>query len=332
MLLDDWPFGTLVCKLGPFIQAMSVYVSTISMTIIAIDRYQVLVGLLRRRLTTTVPTGLIIAVIWVTAGLLSIPHAYFNQIVEMFTFKKLIRCRAVYPEPDDKYRKWITVLTFSTQYSIPLLIISVCYARIGVHIWQRVGIGAMTQQQRTDQNQSKRKTIKMLITVVVVFAICWLPLNIHHIMADFGFWNYSSNVFLICHWIAMSSVCYNPFIYFWLNKHYNERAKYLLKICFTLNCHRKQPPDVTQDSVNTQNERKTSAIGSHRSKLKRSNAMKASKNKYGNGLFGVMCVRSSISTTDSMNDNNFMNSVDNGNNGNGANQTVIIAIVEESKL
>ena len=52
---------------------------------------------------------------------------------------------------------------------------AICYVRIGIHIWRRVCIGAMTQQQRTNQNQSKWKTIKMLITVVVVFAICWLP-------------------------------------------------------------------------------------------------------------------------------------------------------------
>jgi hypothetical protein len=127
LLLDDWPFGTVLCKLGPFIQATSVYVSTFSMTIIAIDRYQVLVGLLGKRFTTSVPTGLIILSIWLCSGLLSIPHASFNQIVELFTFKKLIRCRAVYPNPSDKYRQWITVLTFSTQYLIPLLITSKQY-------------------------------------------------------------------------------------------------------------------------------------------------------------------------------------------------------------
>ncbi|XP_054159917.1 G-protein coupled receptor 83-like, partial [Oppia nitens] len=197
LLLDNWPFGTLLCKLGPFIQAMSVYVSTISMTIIAIDRYQVLVGLLRKRYTTTVPTSLNILMIWLLAGILSLPHAWFNQVKDIFIFKTLLRCQVVYPpEWDSRLRKWITLLTFSTQYSIPLIIITICYARIGVHIWKRVGIGALTLQQRCDQNQSKRTTIKMLITVVVVFAICWLPLNIHHIRSDFGFGDYSSNIFL----------------------------------------------------------------------------------------------------------------------------------------
>ena len=55
---------------------------------------------------------------------------------------------------------------------------AICYTRIGLHIWRRVGIGAMTQQQRSNQIQSKRRTIKMLITVVVVFAICWLPVSL----------------------------------------------------------------------------------------------------------------------------------------------------------
>ncbi len=133
LLLDNWPFGTVLCKLGPFIQATSVYVSTLSMTIIAIDRCQVLVGSLGKRLTTSVPTRLIILLIWLCSGLLSIPHASFNQVVELFTLKKLIRCRAVYPIPEDIYRQWITIFTFLTQYLIPLLITSNSFVSIDSH-------------------------------------------------------------------------------------------------------------------------------------------------------------------------------------------------------
>lgn len=123
-MLDNWPFGTILCKLCPFIQATSVYVSTFSMTIIAIDRYQVLVGLFGKRLTTSYPTRLILLSIWLFAGLLSIPHASFNQVVERFTFPKIVRCSVVYPNPEYKYRQWITIITFATQYLVPLLIIS----------------------------------------------------------------------------------------------------------------------------------------------------------------------------------------------------------------
>ena len=160
-------------------------------------------------------------------------------------------------------------------------------------------------------------------------------MNIHHIKSDFGLGNYSSNAFLICHWIAMSSVCYNPFIYFWLNKHYNERAKYLLRYCFTLKCTQTRTPQVSEgpdnnSSNNTNINRNFKSRG-----LKRSNAVKASKTKFGNRLLGVMCVRSSISTSDSaVQDNNFMTGTDNNLMivGHEVNQTSVTGIIDESKL
>lgn len=65
--------------------------------------------------------------------------------------------------------------------------------------------------------------------------------------------------------------------------------------------------------------------------------MKASKTEYGNRLCGVMCVRTSISTSESnANDNNFINEEDcNGTitMAQEANQTVVTTgFVEESKL
>ena len=39
-MLDDWPFGGFMCSIVPFTQSVSVFVSSYTMTAIAIDRYQ----------------------------------------------------------------------------------------------------------------------------------------------------------------------------------------------------------------------------------------------------------------------------------------------------
>lgn len=69
----------------------------------------------------------------------------------------------------------------------------------------------------------------MLLVVVVLFALCWLPLNTYHLVVDFGTAvgpsRHSSSIFFLCHWFAMSNVCYNPFIYCWLNDHFRAGAK-----------------------------------------------------------------------------------------------------------
>ena len=41
LMLDDWPFGGFMCSFVPFTQSVSVFVSSFTMTAIAVDRYQV---------------------------------------------------------------------------------------------------------------------------------------------------------------------------------------------------------------------------------------------------------------------------------------------------
>uniref|UniRef100_A0A8C3KI66 G-protein coupled receptors family 1 profile domain-containing protein n=1 Tax=Calidris pygmaea TaxID=425635 RepID=A0A8C3KI66_9CHAR len=39
-LLDEWKFGAVLCHLVPYAQALSVHVSTLTLTVIALDRYR----------------------------------------------------------------------------------------------------------------------------------------------------------------------------------------------------------------------------------------------------------------------------------------------------
>ncbi|VDL60697.1 unnamed protein product [Hymenolepis diminuta] len=65
----------------------------------------------------------------------------------------------------------------------------------------------------------------MLIAMVVVFVVCWIPLNAVSIYTDMRMEDpnyrppyYSDVIFLTCHIIAMSSAVYNPLLYAWLSE------------------------------------------------------------------------------------------------------------------
>ena len=77
----SWPFGDLVCVLVPLIQYSCVYVSTFTMTLIALHR---LWTVRQRRSSVGKTSGtkvaLTVLAIWLVALTLSLPHAAFNRV------------------------------------------------------------------------------------------------------------------------------------------------------------------------------------------------------------------------------------------------------------
>ncbi|XP_054165787.1 G-protein coupled receptor 83-like [Oppia nitens] len=228
ILLNDWPFGVVLCKLLPAIQVTSVYVSTFTMTIIAIDRYQAINTRFYRRISNVLPISITIKIIWIFAAIFSTPELIFNKLVD-FKLIGQTRCNTVYPSPSAIISQLITVLTFSTQYLIPLAITTGAYVKIINKICRKYRHRTNDIQKRI--KRTDQKIIKMLAFVVIVFAICWLPLNLFHIYSDFSkdIIRYDSILFYSCHMLAMSSVCYNPFIYFGLNKHFRREIGQLFR-------------------------------------------------------------------------------------------------------
>lgn len=235
-VLDEWPFGDFFCHLVNFSLMISVYVSTFTLTAIALDRQYVLLYPLKPRITKR--TGIVILVlIWVISFFLSLPYGIYTEVTEVsFVSRFVKRCRAVFPEPKAEFEMTLTLTTTIIQYFIPLTIIGFSYGRIVRKLWRRTHLGAVTHSQQRFQNRAKRKSIKLLITVVVIFALCWMPLNLYHILTDFHpdatVFRYDSTVFFVFHWIAISSTCYNPFVYCWMNESFRKEVNSCVDVCF----------------------------------------------------------------------------------------------------
>ena len=153
------------------------------MTIIAIDRYQAINTRFYRRISNVLPINITIKLIWVVAFIFSTPELIYNSLVE-YKLVNTTRCNTVYPEPKHLYKRIITLLTFSTQYLIPLMITTVAYIKIINKICRKYRRRDHDIQKRI--KKTDKKIIKMLAIVVLVFSICWLPLNIFHLYAVFS--------------------------------------------------------------------------------------------------------------------------------------------------
>ena len=213
IIIRDWIFGQFFCTLVSFVQANCVYVSSFTMAVIAINRWKAVYRTRPQHSNRTnegrvsLPLILILMTIWLLAAIHSLPHTIFNRI-KIYP-GNLRRCLPQLPDSQYNLRLILTLVTFVTQYIIPLSCAGIIYTRIAFTILSQGRVGEATEDRVRQMTGQKRRRIVMLILVVTIFALCWLPFNVYYLLLDFRFIKQSNFiVFLLCHWLAMSSVCY----------------------------------------------------------------------------------------------------------------------------
>lgn len=220
-LMPTWIFGKVLCKLGPFVPSTAVFVSTLISVVIAIDRFVVIIYPHRQRISTKLQTIVIVAVT-VFSALVSLPVAI--SITVHVNAKGNRQCTEQRAEQTlfNQIYNWFILFT---QLMAPALIITFCYTAISIRLHRRANIRSTTRLEHKIKAEAKKnKNInRMLITMVTIFIICWLPLDLFLlVIVQFIPERHQVLVFLIVHVIAMSSVIYNPFLYGWMNESFNK--------------------------------------------------------------------------------------------------------------
>nr|XP_020638315.1 neuropeptide Y receptor type 2-like isoform X1 [Pogona vitticeps] len=220
-LLDEWKFGAVLCHLVSYAQALSVHVSTLTLMVIALDRYRCIVFHLDSRISKKISVT-IITTTWLVAAVLASPLAIFREYryEEIPTINLRI---AVCSEKWPSENRDATIYSLSMlllQYVLPLSII--CYAYI--RIWFKLK-SHISPTSRSDSHCRRKKTTKMLVMVVVVFAVSWLPFHIFQLAVDLDlvliFHDYKL-LYTVFHVVAMCSTFANPLLYGWMNKNYRN--------------------------------------------------------------------------------------------------------------
>ncbi|NXW37535.1 GPR83 protein, partial [Phaetusa simplex] len=240
---STWIFGKGMCHVSRFAQYCSLHVSALTLTAIAVDRHQVIMHPLKPR-TSTAKGVIYISVIWIMATCFSLPHAIYQKLFTFEYSEEVTRCLCLpdFPEPADLFWKYLDLATFILLYVLPLLIISAAYMTVAKKLWLRNVIGDVTTEQYFALRKKNKKTIKMLMLVVILFAVCWFPLNCYVILLSSQTIHTNNALYFAFHWFAMSSTCYNPFIYCWLNDSFRSELKALLNIC-------RKPPRPTEQRL-----------------------------------------------------------------------------------
>lgn len=179
----DW--SVVLCKIIPFTQSVSVASSVLTLTAIAIDRFLAILYPLKRYVTFPVAYYMI-AVVWIVSIAVNSPFLYAMKLVFDKNTQKNSCLEIWTPVFSQNADKDFTIVLFVTFYVFPLSTMSVLYSFVIHNLWVRKVPGIQTPENQLRAERSKKKVLKMLLAVVVIFALCWLPVYITQFIAFFG--------------------------------------------------------------------------------------------------------------------------------------------------
>ncbi|XP_026322210.1 RYamide receptor-like [Hyposmocoma kahamanoa] len=239
LVLRHWPFGGVMCKVVNYSQAVSVMVSAFTMFAISIDRYMAIMRPLKPRLSRTA-AKLVVAVVWTCALATAAPIAFVSRTQKPSEWHKFCELEVCLEHWEHrKQSEQYSMALLALQFGLPLCALVCTYARIAHAVWGGRPPGEAQSARDTRIRRSKRKMIKMMVAVVIVFTVCWLPLNflwsLHEDDESWGAWPGMPYVWFASHWLAMSHSCYNPIIYCYMNARYRRGFK--MALCCLLRIH-----------------------------------------------------------------------------------------------
>lgn len=215
---------------------------------LSFDRYYAICHPLKSRyIRTPKRAAFLIVVIWIIALVVSIPMLLVQRIearLEIFypDIRIVYVCAEYYSE--QIYDILHTTFTFVVFYAIPMIVMFCAYGRIAYQLWIRKPIGDSlgSPQYVIKTRQQKRKIIRMLITVVVLFGICWLPffaIQLHHLHNEIDSSYRSAQT--VVHIVGYLNSLLNPIVYGIMNEKFKQCLKSAILKCRGMFHNTKRP-------------------------------------------------------------------------------------------
>eukprot|EP00058_Branchiostoma_floridae_P010642 XP_002596130.1 hypothetical protein BRAFLDRAFT_66144 [Branchiostoma floridae] len=101
----------------------------------------------------------------------------------------LVWCFESWPDYHS-HRQAYTMFLFVVIYTIPILVMTGAYVMIGKKLWNKKTPGITIMSMESVQAKIKKKVIRMLVVLVLVFFVCWTPYQILQLYLDFRRKNY----------------------------------------------------------------------------------------------------------------------------------------------
>ncbi|KAM5159519.1 pyroglutamylated RF-amide peptide receptor isoform 2-T2 [Callospermophilus lateralis] len=211
-------------------------------------------------------------VVWLVAVIVGSPMWHVQQLQIKYDFlyeKEHVCCLEEWASPAHQkaYATFILVMLFL----LPLLVMLVLYSKIGYELWvkKRVGDSSVLRtihgKEMSKIARRKKRAVVMMVTVVALFAVCWAPFHVVHMMNEYGNFEKEHDevtvkmVFAIVQIIGFSNSICNPIVYAFMNE--NFKKNFLSAVCCCLVKEPCSPAQRPGDSGVTMTRRKAKPCG-----------------------------------------------------------------------
>ncbi|KAK6299421.1 endothelin receptor type B [Coregonus clupeaformis] len=184
LIAEDWPFGVHVCKLMPFIQKASVGITVLSLCALSIDRYHAVTSWSRvKGIGIPLWKALQVTFIWLVAVLLAVPEAVAFDMMEMPYRGSKLRVCLLHPQQNNAFMKFYQDVKdwwlLGFYFFLPLACTGVFYTLMS---WEMLSRKKGMRIALNDHMKQRREVAKTVFCLVVIFALCWLPLHLSRIL------------------------------------------------------------------------------------------------------------------------------------------------------
>ncbi|XP_005069758.1 pyroglutamylated RF-amide peptide receptor [Mesocricetus auratus] len=243
---DKWLGGAFICKMVPFVQSTAVVSEILTMACIAVERHQGLVHPFKmKRQYTNRRAFTILGVVWLVAIIVGSPMWHVQRLEIKYDFlyeKEHVCCLEEWASPVHQkiYTSFILVILFL----LPLVVMLALYSKIGYELWikKRVGDSSVLQtihgKEMSKIARKKKRAVAMMVTVVALFAACWAPFHVVHMMVEYSDFEEEYDdvtikmVFAVVQITGFfNSIC-NPIVYAFMNE--NFKRNFLSAVCYCI--------------------------------------------------------------------------------------------------
>ncbi|KAI8128253.1 hypothetical protein FF38_08963 [Lucilia cuprina] len=221
-VLPEWPFGNLWCKFVQYMIVVTCHCSVYTLVLMSFDRFLAVVHpVTSMSLRTERNATLAIILAWILIITTAIPVALAHS-VRIYQFHGHDYTACVFSSDKEVWSLLGFQLSFFlSSYVAPLTLICFLYMGMLARLWK----SAPGCKPSAESRKGKRRVTRMVVVVVLAFAICWLPIHVILVLKAFNLYG-SSHVTviiqIISHVLAYTNSCINPILYAFLSDNFRK--------------------------------------------------------------------------------------------------------------